>query len=337
MKINKQLTFPEYFGDFGGIFVPDAFTPDLDRLAEESGKIILSDSFDKNFKAALNAVGVTEIKLARFEIQGGCRVTHTFSQAEYYNIAGQVALGKERQAELQVCGAETAGFALAFAQANLALKTRGKVFLNQKMAENLELIAKLNELGCEIETKTCQELFNIPQMYAFQKYMESRNRRHFVPLEANIGPYPFPALVGYFANIYGKKLVANLSDFPDVCVAQITTGTNAIGVFQALANSNCKLATVEDPVVLEKHGAFCGDFTLFTRQDSRQEANTIICPQLADAWRKGRVIRLGCDHFGGVAPGKLNDLSLSPNIIRAIVLASQEIGGKKILVVEATQ
>jgi tryptophan synthase beta subunit len=335
MKKAGQMLFAEYYGDFGGIFVPDSFTPDLDRLAGKAGEIVLSDSFEKSLKTGLKALGISGIKLKQFDIKGGCKVSHTFSQAEYFNIAGQTALGAELKAELLVCGADSEGLALAFARANRALNTRGLIFLNRQMGENADLVSQLEELSCEVDTQTCKELFNVPQMYAFQRYMENRNNRHFVPLQANIGPYPFPALVGYFANLYGRKLVGSLTSIPSYCVIPIKTGTNALGVFNALSSSEYKLVTVEEPVVQECHGAFCGNFTLFTRMDAGGDA-TAICPQLGDWWRKGKVTRLGCDNPGIVATDDLADLPLPPDIRRAVALAIQEFDCREMLVVEAS-
>jgi tryptophan synthase beta subunit len=335
MGKEQKVNLPEYFGDFGGIFVADSFTPDLDRLAIAADEKIITDSFQQNFIEIIKDIAPSVIDFKEYELANGGKLIQTPSLAEYYNTAGQVTLGAELGVELIVSGAETPQLALAFGKACQALNRNGLLYLNRQTGENEELLSELEKLSCEVDTKTCRELFNIPQMYAFQKYMENRSERYFVPLEANVGPYPFPALAGYFAGIFGEAMSISLPRTPECCVIPIKTGTSAIGVFRALAASGCKLVTVEEPVAQEYHGVFCGAYTITAKMSSGQEEGNALCPELVSLWRKGDVIRLGCDHYGPVATDTLGDVPFSPQLSRAIALAVNNTGYKDMLVLEA--
>ncbi len=335
MKNDQKFCLNEYYGDFGGIFVPDSFTPDIDTLVKRSYVSLASKSFNDNFEKIIATLGASAIDLQRVTLANGKKIVHTSSKAELWNIAGQVALGLEHGAKLLAAGTGTPSLAMAFAKACHSMNIKGLLFLNRELSGDKELITCLEKLDCDVDCKICSELFNVPNMYAFQKFMENRQDRYFVPIEANVGPFPFPSLTGYFAGLYGEKLLSILPSVPECCVVSITSGTNAVGVFTALASSGCKLVTVEEPVAQENHCVYCGDFTLMTRMADSKAESEAICPELVNWWRMGKVIRLGCDHFGDVPGGDLDSTSLSKKSVRASALAFERIGCKEMLVVEA--
>lgn len=284
-----------YFGDFGGMLIPDSFMPDLLAFAGDAKRIVTSDAFETYRRAALEeAPRLASVQAAARE---GIAVYAVPSLARYYIAAGHLALAKARETGIVNVGAESEALARFAASACRRLGLSCHMTLSRELSEDVALKDALVKCGCEIDDTTCAKLYNRPEAYAFQRYIGNRLGSGFIPFGAEVGAYPFPALSGLFGELFGRELVETLPQLPDGVAVTMQNGTAAVAVFRALESADCARITVEEPVCQEFHGEYCGCATLTVRLSRPTEYHTTICPQLADMWRLAKAVRLGCDSY----------------------------------------
>jgi len=332
-KTGAEILLEQYFGDFGGFFVADPFTPALFDLADRAQDALGSDTFKQAYAKALRAMDLPETKVDRVVLRDGRILLRTRSYARHFNVAGQIALAATLGAQQVTAGPESREMALAVAKVSQMLNLPASLVLNRSLGVDENLVEQLKGMGCEVDTAKCAELFDLPPMYAFQAYIANPVERYFIPLDANVGPYPYPALVGRFAAAFGERLRDALSEVPSCCVVPITTGTNAIGVFRTLLSNGCTLVTVERPFAQERRDVYCGALTMVTTSAG---GDTILSPELVNWWRMGSVIRLGGDHLGTVSNEVVQGVDLPVEALRAVALTLDRVDCAALLVVEDT-
>lgn len=284
-----------YFGDFGGMLIPDSFMPDLLAFAEDARQIVVTDAFETWRRKALE--GVAAPVLAHAGEQEGVMLYLAPSRARYYVAAGHLALARVRGTAVVNIGAKSAALARFAAAACSKLGLHGHITLSRSLSSDEALKEELKSYGCALDDTTCVKLYNRPEAYAFQRYIGNRPGSSFIPFGAEVGAYPFPALSGLFGELFGRDLIEQLPSMPDGVAVTMQSGTAAVSVFRALENVGCARITVEEPVCQEFHGEYCGCVTLSVRFSRPTEYHTVICPQLADMWRVAGVRRLGCDNY----------------------------------------
>lgn len=336
LKFESTIKLEKNFGDFGrdyGVIDLDfaRTEPDIGKLV----KILESSDFENVFRTLLPAAFPSAFAVNTFSLCDGRILNVVPALARMYNLAGQLALAKILGKDSIVAGTFLRDFATAAAEtATKAGFDKIQIALGRDLCADQELVKKLEATGAKVDAETCAEYLDRPYDYGMV-FFGTESPDYFVPEDANYGHWPMPALAGVLAGLYGADLLEKLGHVPEACVVPITTGTEAIGAFKALIDTDCILATAEDTVAQEYHVIKSGCYTLATRSANEENPVMVLCPELADWWRKGRVLRLGCDRLHAVDTSFLAPAAISPLSARAAALAFEASGCRELTVLEA--
>lgn len=274
------------FGDYGGMYVPPVLEEKLNNLAEKFEHFIKDSSFQEEFAYYLkNYVGRpsplyyahrlsqhigSKIYLKREDLN------HTGSH-KINNTIGQILLAKRMGATEIVAetGAGQHGVATATAAALFGMKC--KVFMGSKDIVRQKMnVNRMELLGAEIITTdagrgTLKDAVDAALGY----YVE--NPHVYYLLGSQVGPHPYPTMVGYFQSIIGKEAKKQFIEIegrlPDNLFACIGGGSNAIGLFDdflkdhevtihaAEGGGNGELGQTAATLSLGKPGVFQGTYS----------------------------------------------------------------------------
>jgi tryptophan synthase beta chain len=250
-----------HFGPYGGRFVPEALIGALDELAL-AHEMALKDPIFQAELAELHRTYtgrpsiITEVK--RFaEHAGGARIllkredlNHTGSH-KINNVLGQALLTKRmgKKRIIAETGAGQHGVASATAAALMGLEC--VVYMGEEDTKRQSLnVAKMKLLGAEVipvtqGSKTLKDAIN----EAMRDWVTNVDTTHYL-LGTVAGPHPFPTMVRDFHRIIGIEARAQclelLGRLPDVILACVGGGSNAIGIFHPfLEDRNVRLVGLE--------------------------------------------------------------------------------------------
>lgn len=243
-KIQDYASVNGKFGEYGGMFVPPVLEGKLLELAEQFEKYRKDSSFESEFAYYLkNYVGrPSPLYYAhRLSQHVGSKIylkredlNHTGSH-KINNTIGQILLAKRMGATEIVAetGAGQHGVATATVAALFGMKC--KVFMGSIDAERQKMnVKRMQLLGAEMVltesgTATLKDAVDAALGY----YIE--NPHVFYLLGSQVGPHPYPTMVGYFQSIIGKEAKAQFIEregrLPDNLFACIGGGSNSIGLF----------------------------------------------------------------------------------------------------------
>jgi tryptophan synthase beta chain len=250
-----------YFGAFGGRFVPETLTHALDQLEQAYGEIGADASFQSELDALLaDYVGrPTPLYFAK-------RVTEHFGGARTYlkredlahtgahkinNAIGQVLLahrmGKRRI--IAETGAGQHGVATATACALLGLECH--VYMGAEDIRRQRMNAlRMDLLGAEVisvesGSRTLKDAIN----EAIRDWVANVETTHYV-IGSAVGPAPYPRIVRDFQRVIGREtrrqVLERENRLPDVVVACVGGGSNAIGMFHPfIGDESVRLIGIE--------------------------------------------------------------------------------------------
>ncbi|HZK06177.1 MAG TPA: tryptophan synthase subunit beta [Actinomycetaceae bacterium] len=237
-----------YFGEFGGRFVAEALIAALDDLSAAWDE--LKDS--PEFRAEMDHLNRTYVgrpslltDAPRFsEHAGAARIllkredlNHTGSH-KINNVLGQALLtrkvGKTRI--IAETGAGQHGVATATAAALLGLECT--VYMGTEDVRRQALnVARMRLLGAEVVpvdngSRTLKDAIN----EAFRDWVTNVETTNYL-FGTAAGPHPFPTIVRDLQRVIGdearEQVLALTGGLPDVVVACVGGGSNAIGIFTA--------------------------------------------------------------------------------------------------------
>ncbi len=257
------------FGEFGGRFAPETLMPALEELE----KAFESAWSDRAFRDELDRllrdfVGrpTPIFEAQRLSARLGVRIllkredlAHTGAH-KINNALGQALLaqrmGKPRI--IAETGAGQHGVATATAAALLGLEC--EVFMGEKDIERQALnVYRMEMLGTRVTAVTSgagtlKDAVN----EAMRDWVGTVESTHYV-IGSVVGPHPFPWMVREFQRIIGDESLEQLGDqLPDVVVACVGGGSNAIGMFYPFAGMGVELVGVEaagEGIATGRHGA----------------------------------------------------------------------------------
>ena len=233
------------YGPFGGRYVPETLVPALDRL-EAGVRDILPDA---KFRAELGSelrtwVGrPTPLTLAReLSRRWGAEVwlkredlAHTGAH-KINNAIGQALLAKRLGAKRIVAetGAGQHGVASAAACARLGMPCvvyMGAVDM-ERQAPN---VGRMKLLGAEVVPVTSgDKTLRAAIDEALRDWVADPDGTYYL-LGSAVGPHPYPYLVREFQSVIGvearSQMLEQAGALPDVAVACVGGGSNAIGLF----------------------------------------------------------------------------------------------------------
>lgn len=243
MSNDRATILPAYFGEFGGQFVPESLIPALDQLERAFVDAMEDPSFKEELARLLKDYlgrptplteatrlgGKARIFLKREDlVHGGAHKTN--------QVLGQALLAK-RMGKTRVIaetGAGQHGTATALACALLDLEC--VVYMGaedvRRQAPNVFRMELMGAKVVSVETGsgTLKDAVN----EALRDWTATFEDSHYL-LGTAAGPHPFPTIVREFHRVISTEAKAQMIErtggLPDVVVACVGGGSNAIGMF----------------------------------------------------------------------------------------------------------
>ena len=261
------------FGDYGGMFAPETLMPALEDLARDFAEAWADPGFAEEFHHLLKSytgrptplheaghlsreIGV-KVLLKREDLAhtGAHKINNALGQALLATRTGKTRLIAET-------GAGQHGVATATAAAYTGLECL--VYMGEKDIERQALnVQRMRMLGTEVipvtaGAGTLKDAVN----EAMRDWVTTVETTHYI-IGSAVGPHPFPWMVREFQKVIGEECIEQLGgDLPDVVVACVGGGSNAIGIFYPFAGrDDVELIGVEAAglgIGTGKHGASIG-------------------------------------------------------------------------------
>jgi tryptophan synthase beta chain len=250
-----------YFGEYGGQIIPPQLKEIMDDINDAYEEVRQTDAFKQEL-AALNAdytgrpspiyfasrltekVGGARIFLKREDLNhtGAHKINHCLGEALLARHMGKTKV-------LAETGAGQHGVALATACALVGIDCEvhmGEIDIEKEHPN----VTKMKILGCKLVpvsrgTRTLKDAVDS----AFEEYLKDPVNS-FYAIGSVVGPHPFPKMVRDFQSIVGYEARAQFLEkygkLPDIIVACIGGGSNAMGLFTAfLDDEDVKMVGVE--------------------------------------------------------------------------------------------
>jgi tryptophan synthase beta chain len=288
------------FGEFGGRFVPELLIPPLEELEREYDRL----KNDPDFKRDLNRYlrdyagrptplyhaknmsrkyGVN-IYLKREDLlHGGAhKINNTLGQALLAKYTGKSRIIAET-------GAGQHGVATAMAGALFGMET--EVYMGAEDVGRQRMnVFRMELLGAKVisvesGTRTLKDAIN----EALRDWVESFENTHYL-IGSVVGPHPYPVIVRDFQSVIGEEVKVQIMEkegrLPDVIVACVGGGSNAMGIFYPFRNDKVRLVGVEaggKGIETDQHsasisrgrkGVLHGMLSYFLQDDDGQIADT---------------------------------------------------------------
>lgn len=243
MSNERATILPAYFGEFGGQFVPESLIPALDQLERAFVDAMEDQSFKDELARLLKDYlgrptplteatrlgGKARIFLKREDlVHGGAHKTN--------QVLGQALLAKRmgKKRVIAETGAGQHGTATALACALLDLEC--VVYMGaedvRRQAPNVFRMELMGAKVVSVETGsgTLKDAVN----EALRDWTATFEESHYL-LGTAAGPHPFPTIVREFHRVISTEAKAQMIErtggLPDVVVACVGGGSNAIGMF----------------------------------------------------------------------------------------------------------
>ena len=251
---------PRRYGAFGGTFVPETLVPALEELERVWKEARRDPAFRKEHARLSRTLGGRPTPLyhaRRFSARAGGaeiwlkREDLVHGGAHKLNNAlgqGLLALRMGKPRLIAETGAGQHGVATAMIGAALGLET--EVYMGTvDMARQRPNVERMRLLGAKVVPvttgrKTLKDAINA----ALRDWITNVRTTHYL-LGSAVGPYPFPAIVADFQSVIGREIrrqsVAAFGRLPDLAVACVGGGSNAIGTFHPLLRTKVELLGVE--------------------------------------------------------------------------------------------
>ncbi|MBT8212917.1 MAG: tryptophan synthase subunit beta [Acidimicrobiia bacterium] len=249
------------FGDYGGRFAPETLMPALEQLETAFDQAWADPTFHHELDDLLAAfVGrpTPLYEARRLSEELGVRLVlkredlaHTGAH-KINNTVGQALLtrrmGKSRI--IAETGAGQHGVATATACALFGMEC--VVYMGAKDVERQALnVYRMELLGARVVPVTAGAgTLKDAVSEAMRDWVGTVEDTHYI-IGSVVGPHPFPLIVRQFQKVIGEELRDDLAsrddmpDTPDVIVACVGGGSNAMGIFHPWIESGVELVGVE--------------------------------------------------------------------------------------------
>lgn len=249
-----------YFGEFGGMYVPEILVPALLQLEDAFVSAQQDEAFAKEFSDLLKDYAgrptpltltqnfcenkKVKLYLKREDLlHGGAHKTN--------QVLGQALLAKRmgKKEIIAETGAGQHGVATAIACSLLGLKCR--IYMGEKdCARQQPNVYRMELMGAKVipvsaGSGTLKDAVN----EALRDWSASYLDTHYL-LGTAAGPHPYPTMVREFQKIIGEEvhqqILAKENRLPDYAIACVGGGSNAIGLFhEFIPHESVKLVGVE--------------------------------------------------------------------------------------------
>ena len=261
---NSYSQWPDekgYFGKFGGRYVAETLMPLILEVEKEYNNIRKDSSFKKEFEYYLEKYVGRPSPLFFAE-----RITKDLKGPKIYfkrdelnhtgahkinNCMGQILLAKKmgKKRIIAETGAGQHGVATATVCALFNLPCI--IYMGEKdIARQSPNVFRMKLLGAEIKSVSSGSKSLKDAMNEALRDWVTNVKETFYIIGTVAGPHPYPKMVRDFQSIIGKEVRKQLQEvenkLPDLLVACIGGGSNAIGLFHDfLDDSEVKMLAVE--------------------------------------------------------------------------------------------
>jgi len=277
MSASVKAAVPDaqgHFGPYGGRFVPETLVYPLQQLEDEYARAQKDPEFQRELEYYLREFCGRPTPLYFAE-----RLTRELGGAKIYlkredllhtgahkinNAIGQILLAK-RMGKTRIIaetGAGQHGVATATVAAMFGLKC--VIYMGEVDCERQQLnVFRMKMLGAEVVPvsagqRTLKEAIN----EAMRDWVTNVRTTHYI-LGTAYGAHPYPVIVRNFQRIIGdearRQILEKEERLPDLLVACVGGGSNAIGLFYAfLGDAAVKMVGVEaggEGIINGKHAA----------------------------------------------------------------------------------
>jgi len=234
------------FGIYGGQYIPETLMNAVRELEEAYDRFrndpVFIAELDELLANYAGRPSLLYFAQKMTEDLGGAKIylkredlNHTGSH-KINNVLGQVLLAKRmgKRRVIAETGAGQHGVATATAAALLGLEC--EIFMGKEDAERQALnVFRMKLLGAKVHvvtggTQTLKDAVN----ETLREWSRRVQDTHYV-LGSVMGPHPFPTIVRDFQRVIGretkKQILEKEGKLPDVLVACVGGGSNAIGLF----------------------------------------------------------------------------------------------------------
>jgi len=248
------------FGDFGGKYIPETLVPAVEELEDNYNKFKADKDFKKELdyylrvyagrptplyfaKNLTERIGGAKIFLKREDLlHGGAHKIN--------NTLGQALLAKKMKKKRIIAetGAGQHGVATAMACSCLGMKS--EVYMGYKDTIRQKLnVFRMNLLGSKVHTvKSGSQTLKDAINEAIRDWITNVETTYYL-LGSAVGPHPYPVMVRDFQSVIGVEIKKQIKEFrkksPDIVIACVGGGSNAIGTFYPLLDSDTEMIGVE--------------------------------------------------------------------------------------------
>ncbi len=239
------------FGRYGGQFVPETLMPALEQLIAAYATARRDPAFAQEMNHLLHTyvgrpspltyarrlsahLGGAQIYFKREDLNhtGAHKINNALGQALLAQRMGKTRIVAETGAGQHGVGSATACALLGLT----CVVYMGEV----DMARQQPNVLRMQLLGAEVRpvtsgSRTLKDAIN----EAIRDWVTNVDDTHYL-LGSVLGPHPYPMLVRDFQSIIGQEarqqLLATCGRLPDVVLACVGGGSNALGIFHAFRN-----------------------------------------------------------------------------------------------------
>lgn len=234
------------FGDYGGQFVPETLMSAVKELEAAYEYYKKDAAFQEELRTLLNEYAGRPSRLYYAEKMtrdlGGAKIylkredlNHTGAH-KINNTLGQVLLAKKmgKTRVIAETGAGQHGVATATAAALLGLEC--EIYMGKEDTKRQALnVYRMELLGAKVHPVTSGTMTLKDAVNEAMREWSGRMQDTLYVLGSVMGPHPFPTIVRDFQKIIGEEvreqLLAKEGRLPDVVMACVGGGSNAMGIF----------------------------------------------------------------------------------------------------------
>lgn len=248
------------FGDYGGRYIPETLVPAIEELEENYLKFKDDENFKKELdyylkyyagrptplyfaKNLTKKIGGAKIYLKREDLlHGGAHKIN--------NTLGQALLAKKMKKKRIIAETGAGQHGVATAMACACLEIHSEVYMGYKDTIRQKLnVFRMNLLGSKVHpvksgSQTLKDAIN----EAIRDWITNVDTTYYL-LGSAVGPHPYPVMVRDFQSVIGEEIKKQMKKInnktPDLVIACVGGGSNAIGTFYPLLDSDTEMIGVE--------------------------------------------------------------------------------------------
>ena len=286
-----------HFDQYGGIFVAETLMTAVTELKIAYEKFKDDPDFIKEFEDDLkhyvgrktplyhaknlsDQVAGAQIYLKREDLNhtGAHKINNTIGQALLAKRMGKTRIIAET-------GAGQHGVATAMACASLGLKAEIYMGYVDTLRQK-QNVFRMELLGAKVHavksgSKTLKDAIN----EAMRDWITNVDSTYYL-LGSAVGPHPYPLMVRDFQAVIGVEIKKQMKKIPNAVIACVGGGSNAIGTFYPLIDTNAKIIGIEAggkgvktklhsaPLTAGKKGVLHGMMTYLMQDNDGQISKT---------------------------------------------------------------